>query len=321
MYQEKDVGEEARKSFRGSENGSNAPTSDCLNVASADLETDWQGEPGMDTNYALGDLSQKHFTVISRMMYELCGLSLPENKMGMVKARLLKRLRALRFNSFEQYLRFVRSDESGRELTSMIDALTTNKTSFFREQAHFDFLRATILTPLIAKNRRIRIWSAGCSSGEEPFSLAILLKEEVPDVNLRDVRMLATDISHRMLEIAREAVYEKDILGDISPQFLNKYFTCVRTKPSRAYKVNHDVRSIVKLAWLNLIEDWPMAGPFNMIFCRNVMIYFDKPTRQRLIQRFWDILEPGGYLLVGHSESLTGSSHKFSYVQPAVYLK
>ncbi len=321
MCLEKDVGEEERNSFRGCENGSNASTSDCLNVASTDLETDWQGEPGMDTNYALGDLSQKHFTIISRMVYELCGLFLPENKMGMVKARLLKRLRVLRLDSFEQYLRFVRSDESGSELTNMIDALTTNKTSFFREKAHFEFLRTTILPPLIAKNRRIRIWSAGCSSGEEPFSLAILLKEEVPDVNLRDVRMLATDISHRMLETAREGVYEKDILRDMAPLFLNKYFTCIRTKPNRAYKVNQDVRSIVKLAWLNLIEDWPMAGPFNMIFCRNVMIYFDKPTRQRLIQRFWDILEPGGYLMVGHSESLTGSSHKFNYVQPAVYLK
>ena len=163
--------------------------------------------------------------------------------------------------------------------------------------------------------------SAGCSSGEEPYSIALLLREEIPDIDRWDVRILATDISSKILAIAREAVYAEQTVEDIPPQLLRKYFTCIQTPGARAYRVNENVRAMVRLGHLNLMEPWPMKGPFDVISCRNVMIYFDKATQQDLVQRFWKLLRPEGYLFIGHSESLTGSSHEFHYVQPAIYLK
>lgn len=265
------------------------------------------------------ELNEMQFEKISQLMHRSCGINLCHGKEELVKARLTKRLRALRMSNFAQYLRYLEREESGQELTSMIDTLTTNKTSFFREPQHFNYLRQQILPNL--KGHRIRFWSAGCSSGEEPFSIAILLREEMPDVDSRDVRILATDISVRMLEKARKAVYEQEVLRDIPPQLLQKHFTCVQPKPPRIYQVNDNVKTMVRLARLNLMEAWPMKGAFDVIFCRNVMIYFDKPTRQELVNRFWEFLQPGGYLFVGHSESLAALSHKFRYVQPAVYVK
>lgn len=201
----------------------------------------------------------------------------------------------------------------------MIDALTTHKTNFFREPEHFEFLRSKALPTI--KSDRIRIWSAGCSSGEEPFTIAITLLEELPDNHHMDVRILATDISITVLEKARQAEYEEDILGEVKPLVLQKYFTCARFKKPRIYRLNPNAKSLVKFAQLNLMSEWPMKGPFDIIFCRNVMIYFDKPTQYRLIQRFGQLLRKGGYLFVGHSESLAVLSHPFHYVQPAVYVK
>lgn len=267
------------------------------------------------------ELSDKLFAKISRMVYRICGINLKEEKIGMVKARLTKRLRVLGLNSFEDYMKFVVGDESGKELTVMIDVLTTNKTSFFRESQHFDFLSKQILPELIRKKKRIRLWSAGCSSGEEPFTLALMLKEIIPDLQGLDARILATDISTDVLAKAREAVYDKNDLDGVPRQLLGKYFSQVRAKAPPVYQLNDNIRSMVKLARLNLMSSWPMQGPFDVIFCRNVMIYFDGATRERLVQRFWEILGHGGYLFVGHSESLASSSHAFRYVQPAVYSK
>ena len=273
----------------------------------------------MDTDLASLELSAAQFERISLLMYRLCGINLHHGKEELVKARLMKRLRKLGLSSFQHYLRYIERDKSGQELAIMIDALTTNKTSFFREPQHFDYLRRQILPRLM--KRRIRVWSAGCSSGEEPFSIAILLREELSGIDRKDVRILGTDISKRMLEVARAAVYEQEALRDVPPQLLLKYFTCVQTKPPRTYRVNDTVSVMVRLARLNLMGEWPMRGPFDVIFCRNVMIYFDKNTRQELIHRFWELLQPGGLLFLGHSESLTALSHQFRYVQPAIYIK
>ncbi len=277
------------------------------------------------------ELSKTQFKKITQLVHGLCGINLHSGKEELVKGRLMKRLRALEMDSFEQYIRYIGQDKTGLELSIMINALTTNKTNFFREPQHFDFLRQKVL-PEIKNHSRMRFWSAGCSSGEEPFSIAMVLREELLDTDLRDVQILGTDISVRMLEKARDAIYEQKVLRDVSPHLLQKYFTpldgrhltgftCVQTGSPRAYQVNNSVRSLVRLARLNLMDRWSMRGPFNVIFCRNVMIYFDKPTQQQLIPRFWKLLEPGGYLFVGHSESLLASSHKFHYVQPAVYVK
>jgi len=169
--------------------------------------------------------------------------------------------------------------------------------------------------------KRIRIWSAGCSSGEEPFSIAILLRDRLPDVESRDVKILATDICSEVLDKAKRAVYTEEEVQDLPSFFLRKYFTPVVEDGVKAYKVRDEVRAMVRFARLNLKDEWPMRGPFDIIFCRNVMIYFDQSTRQELVNRFWDMLKPGGYLFIGHSESLASLSHEFKYVQPAVYVK
>jgi chemotaxis protein methyltransferase CheR len=265
------------------------------------------------------ELTEKQFQKVSRLVYQLCGINLKDGKQALVRARLMKRLRALKMGSFDEYMKYIETSEGRRELSSMVDVMTTNKTHFFREQDHFIFLCETILPKL--QGRRHRFWTAACSSGEESFSLAMLLRENISDIDLRDVKILATDISMRMLEKARNAVYSEDILRNVSPLLLQKYFTKIPGDSGWMYRVNDKVRSLVQLGWLNLMDPWPMKGPFTVIFCRNVMIYFDRPTQQRLIQRFWEILETGGYLFVGHSEGLSAVSHRFRYVQPAVYQK
>jgi chemotaxis protein methyltransferase CheR len=275
----------------------------------------------MAADFLSMELTRPQFEKISGWVYSSTGIKLGEGKEGLVKSRLLKRLRLLNLEDFNCYVEFVENDSTGREITAMIDVLTTNKTSFFRESQHFEFLRDCILQDLLASHRRIRIWSAGCSSGEEPYSIAILLREAVPEIDRRDIRILATDINTSILARAREGVYEQDAVHDIPSLLLQKYFTLTSCKPTRLYSINNCVRDLVRLAQLNLMDEWPMRGPFEVIFCRNVMIYFDKPTQRCLVQRFWKILELGGHLFVGHSESLTGSCPGFRYVKPATYVK
>jgi chemotaxis protein methyltransferase CheR len=267
------------------------------------------------------ELTPEQFTRISALLYRVCGIALRPGKESLVRARLVKRLAALGLDSFDAYLAYLDQDTSGRELVTMVDALTTNKTNFFREAQHFDYLRQRLIPQVRAVPRPLRFWSAGCSSGEEPYTLAIVLREELPDVDHRDIRILATDISTRILAVARQAVYEQETLRDLPNTVLQRYFTLVRQEPAPAYQVKESVRSMVRLARLNLMEQWPMTGPFEVIFCRNVMIYFDKKTQERLVQRFWDLLAPGGHLFIGHSEGLTAGRHAFRYVQPAVYIK
>jgi chemotaxis protein methyltransferase CheR len=199
----------------------------------------------------------------------------------------------------------------------MIDCLTTNKTNFFREPAHFDYLARQILPKRAEK--RLRIWSAGCSTGEEPYTIGIHLRENIPDIDRWDVRILATDISTRVLEKARAALYTEDALDDLPPGLSTHYFVKTAIDGKRGFEVVPAVRRMVSFAHLNLMGDWPMKGPFDVIFCRNVMIYFEKPIQQKLIERFRLLLPLGGHLFVGHSESMAGLEHRFTYVQPATY--
>jgi chemotaxis protein methyltransferase CheR len=269
----------------------------------------------------ISELTPEQFAQIRRLLYRACGIALRPGKESLVRARLTKRLAALGLESFDAYLASLDRDTSGRELVTMIDVLTTNKTGFFREVQHFDYVRQRLVPQLRKVQRPLRFWSAGCSSGEEPYTLAIVLREAFPDVDRWDMRILATDISTRVLAVARQAVYEVDTLRDLPSKILQGYFTRVRQQPTPAYQVKEPVRAMVHLARLNLMGKWPMAGPFEVIFCRNVMIYFDKRTQEWLVQRFWDLLAPGGYLFIGHSESLTAGAHAFHYIQPAIYCK
>ncbi len=265
------------------------------------------------------ELTDRQFQKVSGLVYKLSGIHLKPGKEALVRARLMKRLRTLKIKDFDTYIKYIESDAGIHELGFMVDVMTTNKTSFFRETEHFNFLKNTILPELSEK--RLRFWTAASSSGEEPYSLAIQLRESLPDIDLRDVKILATDISMQMLEKAKNAIYGEETIKVISPQLILKYFKKIENTSPQLYQVKDSVRSMVRLAWLNLMDRWPMKGPFNVIFCRNVMIYFDRQTQQRLINRLYDMLESNGYLFVGHSEGLSAISHRFKYIKPAIYKK
>lgn len=263
-------------------------------------------------------ITKAQYEALCKRLYDLCGINLKAGKEDLVQSRLSKRIYALKLNSFEEYFAYVEKDSTGQELITMIDSLTTNKTSFFREIQHFEFLGKRILPHM--KSKRLRIWSSACSSGEEPYSIGILLREEIKSIDSWDIRILATDISTRILKRAHEAVYDEATLQPVPQALRQKYF---KTEDSQqgTWRLSPQVKNMVRLARLNLMEPFPMRGPFDVIFCRNVMIYFDKPTQSMLANRFYDLLAPGGYLFVGHAESLVGGQKKFRYVQPAVYLK
>ncbi|MCL2701434.1 MAG: protein-glutamate O-methyltransferase CheR [Phycisphaerae bacterium] len=268
-------------------------------------------------------LTEAQFKAISALVKSICGIDLHDGKRELVKARLAKRIRLLGLTTFDEYIQVIRDDSSGNELTSMLDSLSTNLTFFFRETAHFEYLR-TVAIPRLIEHRRpqgkLRLWSAGCSTGEEPYSLAMLLAEHFPELRSWDVRILATDLSTRVLAQAREGMYDASRVGQVPAALAQKYFT-PNDDDGQTFRVCDEVRSKVTFARLNLMERWPMKGPFDFIFCRNVMIYFDKPTQETLVRNFYDLLAPGCLLMIGHSESLTGIAQAFQYVRPAVYQK
>jgi chemotaxis protein methyltransferase CheR len=266
-------------------------------------------------------LTAAEFQRICAILFKQSAIVLKEGKEGLVRSRLAKHVRRLGLRSYTEYLEAVDADTSGRERSDMIDSLTTNKTSFYREGAHFEYLQDSVLPKLLAARERIRIWSAGCSSGEEPYTLSMLLHEAVRDPVQRDIRILATDLSSKVLGMAREATYPEAAISELPWPGADRYFTRVNAGGQKALRVRDDVRSLIRFARLNLMEAWPMERGFQVIMCRNVMIYFDKEVQARLVDRFWELLVPGGHLFVGHSESLTSLKHRFTYVQPAVYVK
>lgn len=274
----------------------------------------------LTTDYAL---TEADFKRISDMVYKYCGINLHDGKMELVRARIAKRLRANGCNSASEYIDRVLADTSGEEFAVLIDAMSTNLTSFFRESDHFNHLTGKFLPPLIAKrrNRRIRCWSAGCSSGEEPYTLAMVLQETFKDKGTWDIKILATDISTQVLRAARRGIYSPERLKNVPVPMRGQYFEEVQSGGEKMFQVTNSLREMIAFNRLNLMEKWPFSGPFDFIFCRNVMIYFDKPTQERLVNRYYDCLEPGGLLFTGHSESLTGISHRFKYVEPTIYGK
>ncbi len=271
-------------------------------------------------------LTDDEFQRLTAMVHRHCGINLQDGKRDLVRARLAKRIRAGGFPSASDYLRHVLADASGREFTELVDALSTNLTSFFRERDHFDLLEKSVLPELIQAKRRInsreiRIWSAGCSSGEEAYSLAITLLETIPNPGEWDIKILATDLSRRVLRLARAGIYEKSRIEPLGPARRAKFLLPIRRQGQSLFQVTPDLQRLIYFRYLNLTGFWPFSGKFDLIFCRNVMIYFDKATQQHLVERFWHCLPDNGMLLTGHSESLTGIQHRFRFVQPAVYRK
>lgn len=263
-------------------------------------------------------LSPGEFEQIRALAYKTCGIDLKDGKRQLVQARLGKKIREGKFGSFKEYYNHVVADGSGEELIALVDALTTNFTSFLREPAHFDFLRKTILPGLKSP---IRIWCAASSTGEEPFTIAFSLLEELGMEGGSRAHILATDISTRALDTACRAVYPAERFAGMPADWLSKYLLRGSDRWQDWYRVKPAIRNMIEFRRLNLVERFQHARVFQVIFCRNVMIYFDKPTQADLVNRMAAFLEPGGYLLIGHSESLTGLTHPYQYVKPSVYRK
>ncbi len=271
------------------------------------------------------EMPDRLFQQFSRLVYEQCGINLHEGKKALLQARLNKRLRLTGLGSYEEYFKFITSGTDPDEFVNFLDSISTNLTYFFRESQHFDFLDKVALPDLIAKKRkdgdsRIRVWSAGCSTGEEPYSLAMCVLPHLPDLPKWDFRILATDISTRVLETARRGIYSEEKVQKVPPALRQACFQKISSTNGRPdFQVTPHVKQVVTFHRLNLKDHYPFKGLFDFIFCRNVMIYFDKKTQEELVNRMTGFLCPGGYLCVGHSESLTGLMHKLSYVRPAIY--
>jgi chemotaxis protein methyltransferase CheR len=263
-------------------------------------------------------LTAREFREISDLAYQRFGLDLKSGKEALVAARLGKKLRKLGFQTFAEYHRHILADSTGDALIELIDALTTNHTSFLRERAHFEFL-ARAAREEFRDISPLRVWSAACSSGEEPYSIAMCLAEALAKSPARDFRILATDISTRVLDTARRGVYPVGRFSDVPDALRRAYLLRGRGESDGFYRVKPELAKRIEFDRFNLIEPFSQRGLFHVIFCRNVMMYFDKPTQQDIVQRLSGCLERGGYLLVGHSESLTGVEHALQYVRPATY--
>lgn len=268
--------------------------------------------------FAPPPLKESEFAQIRELAYRKFGLDLKEGKQSLVVTRLSKELRRLGLNSFEQYCKHVTADRTGEALIEMADALTTNFTSFMREQAHFQFLRNE-LAPQLPSSGPIDIWSCASSSGEEAYSILFTLLESIgPDA---DVRILATDISTRALKAGVAAVYESEKLTGLPPAWLPKFFLKGTGRWQGTWRVRREYRERVRFRRFNLVTDQPGNFRFPVIFCRNVAIYFDKPTQAAVARKLASSLDSGGYLFIGHSESLSGMDHGLRYIRPAVYRK
>jgi chemotaxis protein methyltransferase CheR len=264
-------------------------------------------------------MKHKVFEEFRRIVYEKSGIALGEKKEALLGARLGKRLRALGFSSFEEYLGWVLSDDSGEEMVRLLDEVSTNVTSFFREVEHFHFLADEVRRLVAEGQRRFRFWSAACSTGEEPYTLAMVVQEAAAGTPL-DLKILGTDISTRALRVAREGIYDQRKLASIPFVYRETCFERVRTETEVAGRIRPALKSVVVFSRMNLSRPpYPMHGPFDAVLCRNVMIYFDDAVRKPLLEEIHRLLRPGGHLLVGHSESLSALGGPFETLRPSIY--
>ena len=254
--------------------------------------------------------SDADFRNLAQFAYDHAGIALADSKRNLVYSRLSRRLRALGLTTFREYREYLAENES--ELEGFINAISTNLTKFFREAHHFDHFRTHVIVPFVQAARgagscRLRVWSAGCSTGEEPYTIAVLLKREVRDIKQHDIRILATDIDTEVLAKGTRGEYPSNSIDDVPKAFREYFQPAAVNRKSTNIVMGDDIRSLITFRQLNLMEAWPLKGKFDAIFCRNVMIYFDAPTKSRLVERFTEQLRPGGWLYIGHSESLIGS--------------
>lgn len=266
-------------------------------------------------------ISKEEFQRFRTLIYDESGITLSDQKQSLVSSRLSKRLRELGLSTFTDYYQQLMNDASREEFTRMLDLISTNKTDFFREPKHFDFLRDQIL-PELVQDKRVRVWSSACSTGEEPYTIAMTLYDGVSDPSQWDFKILASDLSTRVLAKAAAGVYDKERVHDVPADAVRRHFLRGRGTSEGQLKVKPHLSGIIQFRRLNLMdEQFPIKTPLDLIFCRNVMIYFDRPTQEQLVNKFYRYLKPGGYLFIGHSESLQWVTHPFQVVAPTIYRK
>lgn len=270
-------------------------------------------------------LTSEDFKQIATMLHSETGIHLTEAKVALVYSRLAKRLRALGLESFREYCTLVVGAEGLDERQQMICALTTNVTRFFREPHHFEHLKTSVLPKLLEGARRggrVRIWSAACSDGQEPYSIALCILSLMEDANSYDIKVLATDIDTKMLGIGRAGCYDAGALAQVPADLRNRWFVKTGGAGGRMFGACEELRSLVTFKELNLIGQWPIKGPFQTIFCRNVVIYFEEQTQAKIWSRFAPLIAPGGMLYIGHSERLSGTAAaQFSSIGITAYQK
>ena len=275
-------------------------------------------------------MSDKLFKSFSDLIYSLCGIYLPLRKKTMLTSRLMKRLSDLNISSMQDYYDYLlTSDRRTEEIIKMIDAVTTNKTEFFRDERQFNFLSSEVLPLFLNEKRisagnRLNIWSAGCSTGEEIYTLAIVLAEFYDRNNIpRSFSISGSDISTRVLDLARAGVYKQEIIEKLPKYLLNKYFNKKKTnKGEEEYQVNNELKKYLNILRFNLMDsDFKVMASKDIIFCRNVIIYFDRKTQHELFEKFYHCLNTGGFIFIGSSESLFSITDKFRMVAPSIYEK
>jgi chemotaxis protein methyltransferase CheR len=266
-------------------------------------------------------LTPAEFDFIRGLIRSYAGIVIGQNKRSMVQGRISRRMRELGISDVGEYLDYIRTAPEV-ERDGLASALTTNVTAFFRENHHFDYLKTKFLPGLQERGlRRIRAWSAGCSSGEEAYSIAITLMEALGDERAWDVGVLATDLDFNMIRFAREGVYPVERVERLPPEQLKRWFLRGGGSQDGQVMVRPELKRIVRVMPLNLLEEWPMKGPFDVIFCRNVFIYFDRDVKARIVDRYADLLPVGGLLFIGHSENLHGLTERFELIGGTIYRK
>lgn len=268
----------------------------------------------------MNQFTEGHFQLYSKLIYNRFGMQISNHKKSLLYLKVDKAMKSSGVDSYDDYFQLI-SDESNKEhITVFTNIITTNTTEFFREVAHFDYLKENIdgvisKNPRIKRNREIRIWSAGCSTGQEPYTIAMILSELLGDS--LDIKILATDLSERVLTVAQKGFYPEGSQAQIPKYYFYKYFD----KVPEGYIAKDDLKKIITFRAFNLVDDFSFKKGFDIIFCRNVMIYFDVNSQEKLIQKFYKTLSPSGLFFVGHSESLMNKTHEFKYVKPAIYSK
>jgi chemotaxis protein methyltransferase CheR len=266
-------------------------------------------------------ISTEEYQRFRRLIYDKSGISLGDQKQLLVKSRLSTRLRDLKLSTFSEYYDLVLSDPKEEEFTRLLDLISTNKTDFFREPIHFDFLRDRIL-PELEERKHICIWSSACSTGEEPYTIAVTLFEHARNPDQWNFKILASDLSTRVLVKAAAGLYQEDRFRDVPPDVLRRHFLRGRGGRAGLFKVKPHLSAVIQFRRINLMDSrFPIKTSLDLIFCRNVMIYFDRPTQERLVNKFYRYLKPGGHLFIGHSESLQWVNHPFRTVAPTIYRK